>query len=75
MVKKQSSEFAYVNEEKVLLFDVDFMWTKNHFSFFRDNANFTCRFISSQNGTVIKYTDAFMETSPIGAMKGDQLPD
>lgn len=74
-VKKQSSEFAYVNEEKVLLFDVDFYWdSKNNYEFFRDNANLSCRFISGQNASYIKYTDAFMESTPIGSMKSDK-PD
>lgn len=74
-VKKQSAEFAYVNEEKVILFDVDFKWGQNHQEFFRDYANFTCRFTSDKNATYIKYTDAFMETSPIGAMKHGALAD
>jgi hypothetical protein len=74
-VKKQSAEFAYVNEEKVLLFDVDFKWGQNHPDVFRDYANFTCRFTSEKNGTYVKYTDAFMETSPIGSMKHGALAD
>jgi hypothetical protein len=74
-VKKQSAEFAYVNEEKVLLFDVDFKWGQNHPDIFRDYANFTCRFISGKNASYIKYTDAFMETSPIGSMKHGALAD
>jgi hypothetical protein len=74
-VKKQSAEFAYVNEEKVILFDVDFKWGQNHPDVFRDYANFTCRFTSEKNGTYVKYTDAFMETSPIGSMKHGALAD
>jgi hypothetical protein len=35
-VKKQSAEFAYVNEEKVILFDVDFKWGQNHTDVFTD---------------------------------------
>lgn len=74
-VKKQSAEFAYSNEEKVLLFDVDFHWGQNHPEVFRDYANLTCRFISGKNASYIKYTDAFMETSPIGSMKHNALAD
>jgi hypothetical protein len=74
-VKKQSAEFAYMNEEKVLIFDVDFKWGQNHPDVFRDYANFTCRFISEKNGSFVKYTDAFMETSPIGSMKHGALAD
>jgi hypothetical protein len=51
------------------LFDVDFKWGDNHYDFFRDYANLTCRFISEKNATIVKVTDAFMETSPIGLMK------
>lgn len=75
VIKKQSAEFAYSNEEKVLLFDVDFKWGQNHPDIFRDYANFTCRFISGKNASYIKYTDAFMETSPIGSMKHGALAD
>lgn len=74
-VKKQSAEFAYVNEEKVILFDVDFKWGQNHADVFRDYGNFTCRFTSDKNATYVKVTDAFMETSPMGSMKHGQLAD
>jgi len=74
-VKKQSAEFAYMNEEKVILFDVDFKWGQNHPDIFRDYANFTCRFTSEKNATYVKFTDAFMETSPIGSMKHGALAD
>lgn len=60
-VKKQSAEFAYANEEKVILFDVDFKWGQNHPDVFRDYSNFTCRFSSEKNESYVKYTDAFME--------------
>ena len=75
IVNKQSAEFAYVNEEKVILFDVNFNWGQNHHEVFRDYGNFTCRFSSDKNGSYVKHTDAFMETSPIGAMKRGQLAD
>ena len=56
-------------------FDVDFKWGQNHPEIFRDYANFTCRFTSEKNNTYVKYTDAFMETSPIGSMKHGSLAD
>jgi hypothetical protein len=74
-VKRQSAEFAYMNEEKVLIFEVDFHWTHNHPDIFRDYANYTCRFSSGKNKTYVKYTDAFMEASPIGSLGKKSLPD
>lgn len=60
----------------MLLFNVDFRWGEaNHFEFFRDYANLTCRFASAKNASMILYSDAFMETSPMGSMKAKQLPD
>ena len=76
-VQKQSAEFAYINEDKMLIFSVDFAWGErgNHYDFFRDNANLTCRFSAAKNGSLILYADAFMETSPIGLMKTSAHPD
>jgi hypothetical protein len=56
-VQKQSAEFAYINEDKMLIFNVDFAWgdNGNHYDFFRDNANLTCRFSSAKNGSLILY--------------------
>jgi len=75
-VQKQSAEFSYINEDKMIIFNVDFGWgTENKHDVFRDNANLTCRFSSSKNGSGIIYTDAFMETSPMGSMKLKSYPD
>lgn len=75
-VAKQSAEFAYINEDKMLIFNVNFKWGEaNHYEFFRDNSNLTCRFSSLKNGSNIIYQDAFMETSPMGSMKAKAFPD
>lgn len=75
-VAKQSAEFSYINEDKMIIFNVDFGWgEQNKHEVFRDNANLTCRFSSAKNGSQILYTDAFMETSPMGSMKLKALPD
>ena len=75
-VAKQSAEFAYINEDKMLIFNVNFEWgTANHYEFFRDFANLTCRFSSAKNGSLVLYADAFMETSPMGSMKAKTYPD
>lgn len=76
VVQKQSAEFAYINEDKMLIFNVDFGWgNENHLEFFRDFANLTCRFSSVKNASNILYSDAFMETSPLGQMKLGAKPD
>jgi hypothetical protein len=65
-----------MNEEKVLIFDVDFHWTHNHPDIFRDYASYKCRFTSMEkNLTYVKYTDAFMESTPVGWLGKRSLPD
>jgi len=59
----------------MLIFTVDFGWGDNKPDFFRSFANLTCRFSGVKNGSNILYSDAFMETTPIGLMKHGALAD
>lgn len=68
-----SSEFAYSNEQKPILFKIDFSWSDgNNYEMFKKFGNFTCRFTGSSNVEVVP---AIMEVSPIGQFKKDKLPD
>ena len=45
-----SSEFAYSNEQKSLLFKTDFSWNEgNNYEMFKKFGNFTCRFTGSSS--------------------------
>lgn len=71
-----SSQFAYANERKPLIIGTDFNWGKgNDFEAFRKYSNFTCRFTSTSDASKVRYTEAIMETAPIGQYNNQSLPD
>jgi hypothetical protein len=72
-----STQFAYANEEKPLIIKTEFNWGKgNDYQRFIEHATLTCRFTSSNSDAPAQVTvPAYMEQSPIGSYKKNQLPD
>lgn len=69
-----SAQYAFANEEKVLIFNAEFFWGNgNNYKVFNRYAHFTCRF-SNDDGIKVT-TDAIFETSPIGSFNKNNLPN
>ena len=75
MLSNISSQFAYNNEEKPILIQVDFGWGEgNDYHLFSKYSNFTCKFSSTYGKTAI-VTNALFEATPIGQFYKGSLPN
>lgn len=55
--------------------DTDFYWGDNHYDVWKKFAKPQCRFTSTSNPNMVKYTPAMMESVPLGSFKKDALPN